>query len=194
MLLLIFIFKECLFLRLQEAGSGCTFKLWEVGSVGIGNLHQWEVGVMNIGEVCMRTVVFTRPDSTILEAAQLMRNSHVGDLIVMEESGMHSVPVGIVTDRDIVLAVVAKNVSPETVTIGDIMCTELVVAKEEDSIWETLQRMRRKGVRRIPVVNEREGLVGIFTLDDMLDLLADEMKELAALIRREQEHEREARV
>jgi CBS domain-containing protein len=148
---------------------------------------------MNIGEVCTRTIVFTQQNSTILEAAQLMRSHHVGDLVVMDEGGEQSAPVGIITDRDIVLAVVAKNVAPDTITVGDVMGEELMVAKEEDGIWETLQRMRRKGVRRIPVVSEKEALVGIFTLDDALELMAEEINELVNLIKQEQIQEEAVR-
>ncbi len=141
---------------------------------------------MNIGEVCTRTVVFTHPDATIYEAAKLMRSRHVGDLVVMNED---SAPVGIITDRDIVLTVVSQNVNPEVITVGDVMGGELIVAKEEDGIWETLQRMRRHGVRRIPVVNGGSTLVGIFTLDDALELLAEEVNQLANVVKQEQVQE-----
>ena len=149
---------------------------------------------MNIGDVCTRTVVFTRPESTILEAARLMRNRHVGDLVVMEEEAELSAPVGIITDRDIVLSVVAQNVNPEAITVGEVMGGGLIVAKEEDGIRETLERMRRHGVRRIPIVSDGESLVGIFTLDDSLELLAEEMGELVKLIKQEQDQEKALRV
>lgn len=148
---------------------------------------------MPIGEICNRDVVFVTRSSSILEAAQLMRQYHVGDLVVAEERSDMRVPVGLVTDRDLVVEVLAENVDLSTVNVGDIMGAELVTARESDGIYETIQRMRAKGVRRIPVVNSRGGLEGIVAVDDLLSLLADEIMGLANLVVREQTRERTVR-
>lgn len=146
---------------------------------------------MKIGEICTRDTVIAKKDSTIYEIAKLMRQHHVGDIVVVNEG--ENTPIGIVTDRDIVIEILAKELSPERVTTGDIMNRDVLTAHENDDIWDTLQRMRIRGVRRIPVVNQRGALVGIATLDDLLELLADELEELAKTVRREQEQERSMR-
>lgn len=149
---------------------------------------------MGIGEICNRDTVFTRKDSSIGEAARLMREHHVGNLVVVEEAAGRRVPVGILTDRDLVIEILAKGVDMNAVTVGDIMSGELITARETDGIYDTLQRMRAKGVRRLPVVDAGGGLVGIVAVDDLLDLLADELTALARLVSREQARERSRRI
>ncbi len=148
---------------------------------------------MSIGEFCNREVVIAKKDMGIVELAQLMRNHHVGDVIVVEKQGDLVVPVGIITDRDIVVELVAGQVDIDSVTSGDVMSLELITAMEKDGIWDTLQRMRSKGIRRLPVVNEDGGLEGILTVDDLIELLAEELALLAGIAGRGQELEGERR-
>ncbi len=148
---------------------------------------------MPIGEICNREVVFVTREDTILEAALLMRQHHVGDLVVAEDREGVCFPVGMLTDRDLVIEILAADIGVETVTVGDVMSPELVVARESDGVYETIQRMRARGVRRIPVVNDRGSLEGIIAADDLLGLLADEIMGLAKLAGREQARERVAR-
>jgi CBS domain-containing protein len=149
---------------------------------------------MSVGEICNREVVITEKSVTVGEAAQLMRSRHVGDLLVVEEEKGRNRPIGIVTDRDIVLAVVAAGVAPESLTVGDIMGQGLVTVKESEGVFEALRYMRSKGVRRMPVLDREGGLAGIITLDDLLVLLAEEMTELARIISREQQREAATRI
>ncbi|MDA8363807.1 MAG: CBS domain-containing protein [Gammaproteobacteria bacterium] len=148
---------------------------------------------MPIGEICNREVVFVGRDDTVQEAARLMRQHHVGDLVVAEDRGGVRYPVGMLTDRDLVVEVLAAGVDIDTVSVGDIMSTDPAVARESDGIYDTIQRMRARAVRRIPVVGGHGELVGIVAVDDLLELLADEIMGLAALAGREQAHERRAR-
>jgi len=148
---------------------------------------------MSVGFFCNREVVVTKPDATIVEVAALMRHHHVGDVVVVEQREDLPIPVGIVTDRDIVVELIATEIPFATVTIRDIMNDELITVQEEDGIWDTLQRMRHHGIRRVPVVNDRGGLEGILTVDDLLELLAEEMGALAGIIGREIGREREQR-
>lgn len=148
---------------------------------------------MSIGEICNRDTIFTTRASSIGDAARLMREHHVGDLVVAEDKNGRRVPVGILTDRDLVVEILAKGVDMNAVNVGDIMSNELVTAREGDGIYETLQHMRAKGVRRVPVVDAGGGLVGIVSADDLLDLLADELTALARLVSREQARERTRR-
>lgn len=148
---------------------------------------------MAIGEFCNREVVFAQRETTVLEAARLMRQFHVGDLVVVDESGGKRVPVGIVTDRDIVLEIVCMELDASVLTAGDIMGLDLVTVRESEGVFETMRYMRAKGVRRIPVVDAEGGLVGILTLDDLLEILAEEMNELARLIATERKRESQTR-
>lgn len=129
----------------------------------------------------------------MVDAAQLMRKHHVGDLVVVEEKDGRKHPVGIVTDRDIVVEVVAAGVDPEALKVGDIMGQEVATVRESEGLFEALRYMRDKGVRRMPVVDREGGLVGILTLDDLLGLLAEEMTELAKLVSHERQREATAR-
>lgn len=148
---------------------------------------------MTVGEFCNRDVVFIRRDESIGEAARLMRTYHVGGLVVIEEKEGRRVPVGIVTDRDLVLEVIAEEVDASKLAVGDIMSFELVTAREEDSLLDAIKHMRSRGVRRIPVVNREGALTGILTVDDLLELLAEQVNDLAGLIQRELKRERERR-
>lgn len=148
---------------------------------------------MSVGEICNREVVIAERNLSVAEAARLMRSYHVGDLVVVEKSDGCNRAVGIVTDRDIVVEVMATGVAPDSLTVGEIMGQELVTAQESDGVFEAMRHMRDKGVRRMPVVDRAGGLVGILTLDDLLTLLAEEMTELAKLVSREQHREEYAR-
>ena len=149
---------------------------------------------MPISEFCNREVVFATRKTSIPEAAQLMRQYHVGDLVVVDEVGGKRVPVGIVTDRDIVIEIIAKSLDLEEFSVGDIMGPRLVSVRENEGVFETLRLMRAHGIRRIPVVNQEGGLEGIVSADDILDLLAEEMAELAKVAPREQVREAKTRL
>lgn len=148
---------------------------------------------MAIGELCNREVVIAQRETSVLEASRLMRQYHVGDLVVVDETNGQRVPVGIVTDRDVVLEVVSMALDASVLTAGDIMGPELATIRENDGVFETIRYMRTKGVRRLPVVNSQGALIGIVTLDDLLELLAEEMSELSQLISREKKLETQTR-
>ena len=148
---------------------------------------------MAIGEICNREVVIVAREAPVIAAARLMRQYHVGDLVVVDELAGLRRPVGIVTDRDIVIEVVAMEVAPETLRVGDIMSAELATVRETEGVYETIRYMRDKGIRRLPVVDRDGWLQGIVTLDDLLILLAEEMGELARLIGREMDREQASR-
>lgn len=148
---------------------------------------------MAVGEICNREVVIAKKTLPVVDAAQLMRQHHVGDLVVVEEKNGRRHPVGIVTDRDIVVEVVAAGVNPDALKVGDIMGPEVATVRESEGLFEALRYMRDKGVRRMPVVDRDGGLVGILTLDDLLSLLAEEMTELAKLVSHERQREAASR-
>ncbi len=140
---------------------------------------------MSIGEFCNREVIVTGSGTGIEEAARLMRQQHVGDLIVVESKDVGNVPVGIVTDRDLVIEVLAQGVDPSTVTIDDIMSRDPFVMEENADLWEALDRMRSKGVRRLPVVDGRGALIGILTLDDLVEALGEAVEDFIRIVRAE---------
>lgn len=148
---------------------------------------------MTVGKICNREVVITTPEATLIAVAKLMREYHVGNVVVVKARGPEKVPVGIITDRDIVLAIVASEVDLDAVLAGDIMSHELLTAGEEESIWDVLQRMRSHGVRRLPVVNARGGLEGILSVNDFLELISEELLALAQVATRQQQREKEVR-
>ena len=148
---------------------------------------------MPVSEICNREVVVVQRDDTALEAAKLMRQHHVGDVLVVEDRNGVRVPVGIVTDRDLIIEIVAPELDGSVITVGDIMAQELVTVKGSTGIFEAIQYMRQKAVRRLPIVNESGGLIGILTLDDLLELLSEELLEIAKLVRNEQQKETRSR-
>jgi CBS domain-containing protein len=148
---------------------------------------------MGLSEICNRSVVVTPAKTSVQEASRLMREHHVGSLVVVEDTSRGRRPVGIVTDRDVVIEVVAAGVDPATVTVGEVMGPELVTARESDQPWDTIRVMREQGVRRIPVVGDDGLLVGIVTVDDLLEILAEQLDGLGKVISAEQKREARTR-
>jgi len=148
---------------------------------------------MAVSLISNPNVATIRADQGVAEAAALMRQEHVGDLIVVERRGSANVPIGILTDRDIVVGVVAKRVAPDDLTVGDAMTRDLLTVREDASLEFTLREMRRYGVRRAPVVRANGDLVGVIALDDLIQHLAVQLSRLADLIRLEQDAELRAR-
>jgi CBS domain-containing protein len=141
---------------------------------------------MLLNMFCMLDVVCCTPRTTVLEAAHLMRRRHVGDLVVVEDDEAEKEPLGVITDRDIVIEVLAKGMDPATTLVGSVMRTPVVIAHEDEDSALTLERMRTHGVRRIPVVGRQGSLVGVVTADDMLRRLAAETGMLTDIISRQQ--------
>jgi predicted transcriptional regulator len=145
--------------------------------------------MMAVNLVCNPNVATIGPKQDIGEAARLMREQHVGNLVVVEPRAGAVVPVGILTDRDIVVGVIAKGVAPDAVTVGDTMTRDLLTIREDSSLEFALREMRRYGVRRAPVVRANGDLVGIIAADDIIEHLAVQLGRLAELIRNEQNAE-----
>ncbi len=148
---------------------------------------------MAMSELCNPDVITLERNSTIAQAAKLMRQHHVGAVIVVEMKDGRRSPVGVVTDRDIVVELVATELDPDVITVGDIMVHTLVSISEKSGLLEAIRLMADKGVRRLPVTDEKGALVGIATLDDMLLLLTKELGALSKLVEREQKNEAKKR-
>jgi len=124
-----------------------------------------------VGALCTRILMVVEPETPLVEAAACMRRDHVGCVVVVDKKGAGEAPVGILTDRDIVVSVVAVGIDPRVLTAGDAMTRNLAVVREDDSLGTALSTMRRRGVRRVPVVSEAGWLVGLLSFDDLVAAL-----------------------
>ena len=148
---------------------------------------------MTLKTIYNREVLIAQKYDTLVEAAKLMREYQVGSIVVVEEQSGVRYPVGLVTDRDLVIEVIANEVDINSVTLGELMYRDIILGKENDDINETIKIMRQKGIRRLPVVDDNGALVGIVTLDDLIDLIAEQLKDIAALIGKQQNVEKRYR-
>jgi CBS domain-containing protein len=148
---------------------------------------------MNAGEICNRDVVIVSRETGLVEAARLMGEHHVGSLVVVLEREGKRVPVGMLTDRDIALEVVARERDARKLKVGDVMSAGAFVVREQDGLTEVLRAMREHGVRRVPVVAANGALAGILTLDDLVELVAEELGDFVRTVGRERLRETRAR-
>jgi CBS domain-containing protein len=148
---------------------------------------------MLLKDVCTVDVICCSGATRASEAAQLMRERHVGDLVVVADPESDRSPLGIITDRDLVVEVLAKGADPGRTTLASLMHRPVVVAQETEDTSEVVERMRAHGVRRVPVVDRHGAVVGIVTLDDLLRLFIRGAGKLLEVIEKEQSHERHSR-
>ncbi len=148
---------------------------------------------MRVSEYCNREVVVLEQDESVTEAARIMREYHVGDVVVVRTQQGKNFPVGILTDRDIALEIVAKSADPQNVSARDAMSYELVTVNEDDDLMHAIEIMRDKGIRRLPVIDLDEALVGILTIDDVLDLLSEVFVDIVHLFDRQRRREARTR-
>jgi len=147
---------------------------------------------MNVGQICGRHVVTVLPGSDLTAAAALMREKHVGYIVVLESEWVRR-PVGVLTDRDIVVSVVAMKANPASLTVGDVMTPRVVTTEEQSTLDAALMQMRRNGVRRLPVLAMNGEVVGVLSIDDALQAIMDELDSAAGSIRLQREVERATR-
>lgn len=142
---------------------------------------------MNTGQLCNRNPITVRKSDELIKAAQLMREKHIGYLVVVEPdvADQSFRPVGVLTDRDIVVSVVARETDPRALRVGDVMTQQPVTVDVTEPVDKALREMRRIGVRRLPVVGRRGELIGILSLDDVLQVLAGELENVAGSVRNE---------
>jgi len=150
---------------------------------------------MNVAQLCSRNVISVRKADEVVTAARLMREHHVGYIVVIEPdfAGSTVRPIGVLTDRDIVVGIIARERDPRSLLVGDIMTENPAVLNQFDSIAAAVQEMRRIGVRRMPVVGSLGELIGVLSLDDVLDVLAVELQNLAGAVRKERRIESDLR-
>jgi CBS domain-containing protein len=128
---------------------------------------------------------------SIVDVAKRMRMLHVGTVIVIENRNGRHFPVGILTDRDIVLSIVASN--PEhlpSILVRDVINDSLLTAHEDTSLADAVKKMQERGVRRLPIVDQDGALVGIITADDVIRFLAEELNQVVQLMNQGEQVER----
>jgi CBS domain-containing protein len=130
---------------------------------------------LTTGEICTREVSIAFKHTSLVEAAQLMRQNHVGCLVVVDDENGSRFVRGLITDRDMVMSVIATGLDPEPLCVEDVMTERLVTALEGDSLIDLMRSMREHGVRRVPVVGLQDELIGLVTMDDVLKILAQEL-------------------
>ena len=140
---------------------------------------------MTAGEYCNREVMIVEPEVSITEVASMMREHHVGTLVVVEREGTLSRPIGIITDRDLVIDVMAQQVPLDALIVKDVMNKDLVYVPEQETLLNTIALMQSRGVRRIIVLDDDGCLQGIISADDTIELLAEAMNNLCNLVGRE---------
>ncbi len=136
---------------------------------------------MSVATLCQRDIDIIRREDTVLTAAERMRQRTVGCLVVVEGE----VPIGIVTDRDLVLRVVAEDRDAGTTTVGEVMTKHPDVVAEDTPLETALGLMRRRSCRRLPVIDKGGRLCGLVTLDDVMLTLAEEFQQIGDVLGRE---------
>jgi CBS domain-containing protein len=148
--------------------------------------------ITEVGRLCRREVITISPEEDIASAARLMRTSHIGFLIVCEQRPERRgrKVVGVLTDRDIVVAVIARDADPHSLEVGDVMTRNPLMVAEDCSIDATLGFMHGAGVRRVPVLDAKGELVGVLSLDDVVECIARQLMSVVGAYRDEQRAER----
>jgi len=148
---------------------------------------------MRVAEICARDVACIGTDASVRMAAFEMRRHHAGCLVVVDRRDVERIPRGIVTDRDLVVEVLALGIDPDSVTVADVMSRLPATCEEEDTLYSAIETMRIRGVRRLPVVGARGQLTGMLHADDIGGALGTHLRELSQAGARGQAREMEAR-
>ena len=148
---------------------------------------------MSLKKIATKKVITISPEATVQEAAMKMRDHHVGDLVVVKTEGQQSKPVGILTDRDIVMSTTAFGVVPSSVSVGDIMAPTLAEARTTDSLYHVLNLMKENGIKRVPLVSSSGVLEGIVSSEDIIAALASDLMDLTKTTERQYRVETERR-
>ncbi|MFO1197409.1 MAG: CBS domain-containing protein [Burkholderiaceae bacterium] len=147
----------------------------------------------SVSDYCVRSVVTAERDTPVARCARMMHDEHVGCVVVVESRDGRRVPVGMLTDRDIAIEVVAFGIDPSALTAGDVMTGSLATIRAHDDLLAALAVMREHGVRRLPVVDSHGALHGIVSADNLVEMLAGELDGLVSVIEAEQTRERVTR-
>ena len=134
---------------------------------------------MSVGKICVRAVHTASPDETVLEAARRMAREKTGTLVVLD---LERLPIGILSDRDVMVRCVAEGKDPAAVLVSELMSTPVASVRETMPIEEALAQMATCRVRRVPVVDDDDRMVGILAVDDVIELLVEEAGAIGRLL------------
>lgn len=146
-----------------------------------------------VGSVASPIVVTAAPETTAVEAARLMRQHHVGSLVVIDSGAASGKPLGIVTDRDLVLAVMAEGLDASVFTVGDIMSRELATVAADATVLVGIERLRERRLRRLVVLDSVGRVVGVAAFEDLLEAVVGQLGTLAQALRAARDRERHER-
>lgn len=136
---------------------------------------------MRVKDISTNFAVHIAPESSVRDAARLMRERHVGALVVVEHPGPKQ-PIGIITDRDIAISVVAADVDPGVLTVRDVMSQPVAICTQDQDVSDAIRTMRNRGLRRLPVVDGRGELAGFVAADDIQAALGEELRDLGRAV------------
>lgn len=143
---------------------------------------------MSIKSVCKTEVATIDKSATLKAVSEMMQKHHVGSLIVTEGFNGKKIPTGIITDRDIALAL-GSTPKPQDIRVEQIMQSQPISVKANEGIFETIVKMRKHGIKRLPVVTEDGSLYGVISADDLLTLMGEEINNLAKIPETQVSHE-----
>lgn len=144
---------------------------------------------MNIGRLCNREVVVVHANEPLSSAAREMCERHVGMVVVVNDQPEGRLPVGVVTDRDIVRAQLNQASDLFCLSVAQVMTEPLLTLGENEAMTDAIERMRTRGVRRAPVIDARGYLIGVVSIDDLLTAIAEQLSGLARLVAAQQRRE-----
>jgi CBS domain-containing protein len=148
---------------------------------------------MLLKDIYTADVVCCARETDAMAAAVLMRQRHVGDLVILDSLDGDRIPLGVVTDRDLVVGVLAQGLDPSSTTVGSLAKQPVIIANESEDVSQVIERMRHHGIRRMPVVGHDGAVVGIVTLDDLLSVVVTEANALLEATARGQKQEQHQR-
>ena len=149
---------------------------------------------MRVQDICTHHVAHLAATESLIEAAVMMRERHVGNVIVVENLDGKRRPIGILTDRDIIVAVVASGLTPETLLVSDVMSKPVYCCGGTQSVFDAIAIMHDQGVRRLPVLDENSSLLSVIAADDIWIALSNQLKILGEITVRERVAEIERRI
>lgn len=138
---------------------------------------------MMAGELCTRRTVTADPDESVVDGARRMKEEHVGDLVVVEDVGGKAHPIGIVTDRDLVIRALAiGDERAFSVRIRDVMQDELVTSFDDEPVETVLAKLKRHQIRRMPIVDRQGVLQGVLSLDDIVGWIREQIDDASTVL------------
>jgi len=145
---------------------------------------------MTVSDYCERNIALLTRDASLQEAAMMMRIHHLGEVIVIDKLNGKNIPVGVVTDRDLVIEIMALEVDVEQISVGNIMSLELITVRQDNNLSDTLDIMQQHGVRRLPVIDNSGSLLGVINIEVILKVLCQDLSKMLTLFNNERDNEK----